>query len=770
MFAPNRRRANLVSITPRKKSDKSNESTKQNIDKSGGIKRKRSDSGKDRTTKKMKLDHTQEASEGDTVTWSVQYEKKAKKQKKWVDGYVTVDGTQVCLLDAKKKRIVKIFSNESFIESIQPDETLVIGMYEVLFEEIESDDNSNEFKVIKKEKEDVVLNEDKIIRIERVSKKSYKAKYNITDPDAVILYEPEEEEGKLHVLVDPGLSRYFRPHQIEGVKFMYNCVMGFTTPNQYGCILADDMGLGKTLQSIAVMWTLLKQSPNAGKITTKNILVVCPTTLVKNWGKEISKWLKLKAECVMISDQSKSNTIKILDHFQSIYKPILIMSYEQCRIHIERLKKINFGLMICDEGHRLRNPSSKTTAAINSLPCRRRILLSGTPYQNNLEEFYALVDFVNPGVLGDPSDFKRKFTSPILLANNPKSDEDTIKKGVKRANKLYSITSQFLLRRNSTVLEDYLPPKNSFVLFCRPSDVQTNLYKSFLTEIDTGGTTALGSIAILTQLCSHPSIIYPKYIESNRKHKKILPPDFDHTQYRYEYSGKMDTVHHLLLKVRQENPSDKVVLVSFSKKMLNYFELMCKSLDHQFSRIDGSTNPKERMDIVDEFNDPRSSTFIILLSAKAAGEGLNLIGANRLILYDCDWNPAYENQAMARIWRDGQKKEVFIYRLLSTGTIEEKIFQRQMEKQSMSSKVVGADFVSQRFTPEDLKRIFTLTENTDCETLLIANEGNESSADELAKWEHYEPSECGESSIELCDSVSYIFFNSTKPKHFSPDE
>jgi len=231
----------------------------------------------------------------------------------------------------------------------------------------------------------------------------------------------EGEAPEVAVVIDPRLAKVLRPHQVEGVKFLYRCATGLIDENARGCIMADEMGLGKTLQCIALMWTLLKQSPNAGKSTIQKCVIACPASLVKNWANELTKWLGAAAPTPFAIDgkASKEELVSQLRQWaiasgRSVTRPVLIVSYESLRLNIDELKDVKIGLLLCDEGHRLKNADSNTYVALTGLNVDRRVILSGTPIQNDLTEYYSLLDFANPGYLGTKADFRKKYELPIL--------------------------------------------------------------------------------------------------------------------------------------------------------------------------------------------------------------------------------------------------------------------------------------------------------------------------------------------------------------------
>uniref|UniRef100_A0A3Q2G2S0 DNA repair and recombination protein RAD54-like n=1 Tax=Cyprinodon variegatus TaxID=28743 RepID=A0A3Q2G2S0_CYPVA len=452
--------------------------------------------------------------------------------------------------------------------------------------------------------------------------------------DALVLYEPPalgahelikaDEKLPVHVVVDPVLGKVLRPHQREGVKFLWECVTGRRIPGSYGCIMADEMGLGKTLQCIALMWTLLRQSPDATPEIDKAI-VVSPSSLVRNWYNEVAKWLGGRLSPLAIDGGSKEEIDRKLVNFTSqrgsrAPTPILIISYETFRLHANVLHRGKAGLVICDEGHRLKNADNQTYQALNAMDAQRRVLISGTPIQNDLLEYFSLVHFVNAGILGTAQEFKKRFELPILKGRDADASNRDRQEGEEKLKELIGIVNKMLVL-------DYI------------------------------------------------------------------------------------------LAVTKSTTSDKVVLVSNYTQTLDLFEKLCRFRRYLYVRLDGTMSIKKRAKVVETFNSPHNPEFIFMLSSKAGGCGLNLIGANRLVMFDPDWNPANDEQAMARVWRDGQKKTCYVYRLISTGTIEEKILQRQAHKKALSSCVVDEEQdVERHFSLGQLRELFTLSEETHSDT------------------------------------------------------
>lgn len=593
------------------------------------------------------------------------------------------------------------------------------------------------------------------------------------------------------VVIDPRLSKILRPHQVEGVKFLYRCVTGLamkdfldqakllssandallSSPplsplpspssiesgnepeqpteqekNSYGCIMADEMGLGKTLQCIALMWTLLKQGPQ-GKSMIDKCIIVCPSSLVSNWANELTKWLGAGTVSSLAIDGKKSSITSMGNDSvaqainqwakakgRNIVNPVLIISYETLRRNVQELNNCPVGLLLADEGHRLKNCESLTYTSLNDINCSRRIILSGTPIQNDLTEYFALLNFANPGLLGTRLQFRKNYEIPILLSRDAFATDKEIEKGKLQLMKLSEIVSKFIIRRTNDILSKYLPCKYEHVIFVNLKPMQLDLYNKLLSSRqmksvieagqempdpnkNKGGNAPLRAIGTLKKLCNHPNLLdWENELETDDIPDELLHQTSNRREVNTEWSGKFSILERFLHKINTES-DDKIVLISNYTQTLDLIEKMCRSKRYGVLRLDGTMTINKRQKLVDRFNDPEGQESIFLLSSKAGGCGINLIGANRLILLDPDWNPAADQQALARVWRDGQKKDCFIYRFITTGAIEEKIYQRQSMKMSLSSCVVDSkEDVERLFSADNLKQLFLFNEHTNCET------------------------------------------------------
>ena len=315
------------------------------------------------------------------------------------------------------------------------------------------------------------------------------------------------------------LARKLRPHQREGVQFLFECTMGLRGFEGQGCILADDMGLGKTLMSIVLMWTLLKQGFQKGESAVRKVVITCPTSLVGNWENEINRWLDGKCTIYAVKTDPK----KVIKNFVHERRhAVLIVSYETQRLYqqIFQAKTApcnSCDLLICDEAHKLKNADSGLTVSLDKLPAKKRILLSGTPMQNELTEFYNMVNFCNPLVLGTKEEFRKKYERPILKAREPDATEKMREKAVVLQNELSTIVNEFILKRGNILNARHLPPKLTQFVCCRLSPMQELLYDALLgskslRHIRDGiQKNALNSILYLQHICAHPQMIINDY-------------------------------------------------------------------------------------------------------------------------------------------------------------------------------------------------------------------------------------------------------------------
>jgi len=417
-----------------------------------------------------------------------------------------------------------------------------------------------------------------------------------------------------------------------------------------------------------LIYTLLKTGITAkGGPTAKRVIVVCPCSLVKNWENEFVKWLGEGAVKVMaIAEADRKKVEKDLDCFvRTKMFNVLVASYECIRAHVGRLTKYAdcCDLLICDEAHRLKNSENQTSRALNSLPVRRRVLLTGTPMQNDLQEFYAMVDFTNRSVLGKPEQFRRTYEGPILRGREPDASDKQKQRSAQCQEQMSSIVNDFILRRTNTLNAKHLPPKLVQVVCIRLTDIQKDMYQHLVDSKDTQHVldgkqvNCLASIQLLMKLSNHPSLVveddksYKSKAPANKRSaatKKIKYNDDDEKEstaapgadgiakflpynpggggrggfapVHPEWSGKMFVLYRLMKEMRLPgNHNDKIVIISNYTQTLDLIGRMCKENSWRFCRLDGSVTMKKRQQMVEEFNDESSTLIAFLLSSKAGG-------------------------------------------------------------------------------------------------------------------------------------------------------
>ncbi|KAI1213515.1 SNF2 family N-terminal domain-containing protein [Annulohypoxylon truncatum] len=498
-----------------------------------------------------------------------------------------------------------------------------------------------------------------------------------------------------------------------------------------GGIVGDEMGLGKTIQLIAFIATL-----HHSQQLDKPVIIVAPATVLKQWVNEFHRWwppmrvsilhssgsgmLSMKAEGRIEDREEMYDEDDQLDEskFGKAAKKIvnrvvkhghvLVTTYAGLQTYGRLLTPVEWGYAVLDEGHKIRNPNSAVTIYCKELRTPNRIILSGTPMQNNLTELWSLFDFIFPMRLGTLVEFRSQFEIPIRLGGYANANNLQIMTGQKCAEVLKDAISPFLLQRLKIDVATDLPKKTEQVLFCHLTQEQRQQYESFLKSkemeaIFKGSRNSLYGIDILRKICNHPDLVDPSLKEKR-----------GYNWGEVSKSGKMVVVEALLQTWKKLG--HKTLLFSQSVQMLNILESYVERLENiKYLRMDGETPIKERQNLVDKFNDD-SEIDLFLLTTKVGGLGVNLTGANRVILYDPDWNPSTDVQARERAWRLGQKKEVTVYRLMTAGTIEEKIYHRQIFKQFLSSKVLKDPKQKTSFQLEDLHDLFTLGSSGEKET------------------------------------------------------
>ncbi|KAA8518154.1 hypothetical protein F0562_015628 [Nyssa sinensis] len=512
------------------------------------------------------------------------------------------------------------------------------------------------------------------------------------------------------------------PYQLEGLNFLR-----FSWSKQTHVILADEMGLGKTIQSIAFLASLLEESlyPH---------LVVAPLSTLRNWEREFATWApQMNVVCTWDLSISQHNYILCINlnrsyflqvmyvgsaqartvikeyefYFPKKFKKskkkkagqiigeskqdrikfdVLLTSYEMINLDSTSLKPIKWQCMIVDEGHRLKNKDSKLFLSLKQYSSKHRVLLTGTPLQNNLDELFMLMHFLDAGKFGSLEEFQEEFKDI--------NQEEQI-------SRLHKMLAPHLLRRVKKDVMTELPPKKELILRVELSSKQKEYYKAILTrnyQILTrrGGAqiSLINVVMELRKLCCHPYMlegVEPYIVDMIESHKQLL-----------ESSGKLQLLDKMMVKLKEQG--HRVLIYSQFQHMLDILEDYCTYKKWHYERIDGTVSGAERQIRIDRFNAKNSSRFCFLLSTRAGGLGINLATADTVIIYDSDWNPHADLQAMARAHRLGQTNKVMIFRLVTRGTIEERMMQLTKKKMVLEHLVVGR-LKAQNINQEELDDI-----------------------------------------------------------------
>ncbi|KAM6266245.1 DNA excision repair protein ERCC-6 [Porphyrio hochstetteri] len=501
-------------------------------------------------------------------------------------------------------------------------------------------------------------------------------------------------------------------YQQTGVRWLWELHC-----QQAGGILGDEMGLGKTVQIIAFLAGL-----SYSKITNHGsncryeglgpTLIVCPTTVMHQWVKEFHTWWPpFRVAILHETGSSTKKKVKLIREIASCHG-ILITSYSYMRLMQDNILCYDWHYVILDEGHKIRNPCAAVTLACKQLRTSHRIILSGSPIQNNLKELWSLFDFVFPGKLGTLPVFMEQFSVPITMGGYSNASSVQVKTAYKCACVLRDTINPYLLRRMKAdvKMSVSLPDKNEQVLFCRLTDEQRNVYQNFInskevSQILNGDMQIFPGLVALRKICNHPDFFsgVPKIL-------KGVPDDemkeADKLGY-WKRSGKMIVVESLLKIWHKQG--HRVLFFTQSRQMLQILEVFVRNRNYSYLRMDGTTAIASRQPLITKYNEDKS-IFIFLLTTRVGGIGVNLTGADRVIIYDPDWNPTTDTQARERAWRIGQKKQVTVYRLLTAGTIEEKIYHRQIFKQFLTDRVLKDPKQRRFFKTNDLYELFTLND------------------------------------------------------------
>lgn len=708
-------------------------------------------------------------------------------------------------------------------------------------------------------------------------REEYRKVYEVCDGEYVLEYNEKKEPL---VALSADINIHLKPHQRKGIKFMYDCCIESVSSFRKGedgggCLLAHCMGLGKTLQIVSFVHTLTMNE----NIKMERFLIIAPLNTVLNWEQEFQKWLKVdeRIDVYVLSNCTNGNKERVqmirrwhenggaLIAGYEMYRNLVNSTYIRSKKMKEDVKRclVDPGpeLVVCDEGHVLRNSTSAISIAMNGVKTKRRIVLTGTPLQNNLPEYHVMVDFIKPNLLGTKKEFQNRFVNPINNGRCSNSTPRDVRIMKQRCHVLSQLLSGCVQRQDYSVLTPFLPSKREYTIFIRLTEKQKEIYEHYLENFvyqglmtKLKGSSLFSDFHCLSRIWSHPWALHLERLrriardrykddsmdeflddeeeeessasdtgkvkpwnvdtssdeddskrrkrrkqfdssegssDSEKEEEKPAPPPPPPTRSRRTRNSmaaavktensdsdsengstnsgvkprgalrsgvnfkdasldlgkeeakeaEFDDWYDQFLKPEDENDvelsgklvvmleiianaeviGDKVLVFTQSLASLDLIESAlgggtiggnqlnwCHGIDYY--RMDGSTPVQKRKRWSDHFNDPDNDKCrLFLISTKAGSLGINMVAANRVIIFDCSWNPSHDVQSVFRVYRFGQDKPVYVYRLVAQGTMEEKVYGRQITKLAVASRVVDEMQIERHFTDEEIRELYTFT-------------------------------------------------------------
>lgn len=484
------------------------------------------------------------------------------------------------------------------------------------------------------------------------------------EEDAELLRAGKQGDGGATIFRESPwfVNGQMRDYQVAGLNWLISL-----HENGISGILADEMGLGKTLQTISFIGYLRYNCDITGPH-----LVAVPKSTLDNWKREFERWIPDINVLVLQGAKDERHDL-INDRLVDEKFDVCITSYEMILREKSHLKKFAWEYIVIDEAHRIKNEESSLAQIIRVFNSRNRLLITGTPLQNNLHELWALLNFLLPDVFGDSSAFDQWF-------NDQDADSDTV------VSQLHRVLRPFLLRRVKADVEKSLLPKKEVNLYVGMSDMQVSWYRKILEkDIDAVNNAAgkkesktrlLNIVMQLRKCCNHP------YLFDGAE----PGPPYTTDEHLVDNAAKMIMLDKLLKKMQAQG--SRVLIFSQMSRVLDILEDYSVMRGFQYSRIDGSTAHEDRIAAIDDYNKPDSEKFLFLLTTRAGGLGINLTTADIVVLFDSDWNPQADLQAMDRAHRIGQTKQVYVYRFITENAIEEKVLDRAAQKLRLDQLVI----------------------------------------------------------------------------------
>ena len=552
----------------------------------------------------------------------------------------------------------------------------------------------------------------------------------ISDPEGLpedLMAGRERERDFIQQMMDPSKAQPFkvpvaikatlRKYQQEGVNWL-----AFLNKYHLHGILCDDMGLGKTLQTICIIASDQYMRQEAYKKTPSDdnrplpSLIICPPSLTGHWENEFQQYASFLKIIVYAGGPSTRHALR-----SSLGSAdIVVTSYDVARNDIDVITKYDYNYCVLDEGHIIKNSQSKLSKAVKQIGANHRLILTGTPIQNNVVELWSLFDFLMPGFLGTEKSFQERFAKPIAASRNSKNSSKEQEAGVLALEALHRQVLPFMLRRlKEDVLSD-LPPKIIQDYYCELSDLQKQLYEDFakkqkaFVQKDIESTVDIENkqhifqaLQYMRKLCNHPSLVLsPNHPQMRQVQEYLNQTNMD--LHDIANAPKLEALRTLLFEcgIGEDSTDKKLSSYMTSQNVISQHRalIFCQLKDMldmvendlfkkympsvTYMRLDGSVDPRERQKVVKKFNEDPSID-CLLLTTKVGGLGLNLTGADTVIFVEHDWNPMNDLQAMDRAHRIGQKRVVNVYRIITKGTLEEKIMGLQKFKMNIASTVVN---------------------------------------------------------------------------------
>ncbi|XP_074159190.1 LOW QUALITY PROTEIN: DNA excision repair protein ERCC-6-like [Sminthopsis crassicaudata] len=532
-------------------------------------------------------------------------------------------------------------------------------------------------------------------------------------------------------------------HQKEGVAFLYSLYK----ERKKGGILADDMGLGKTVQILAFLSAMFDAE------LVRFVLLIIPTSLISTWTKELDKWTP-GMRVATFHGSSKSERTRSLNRIQR-KNGVAVTTYQMLINNWQQLSQLDgkefvWDYLILDEAHKIKSSSTKSSIAARAIPVKNRLLLTGTPIQNNLYELWSLFDFACQGsLLGTSKTFKTEYENPITRAREKDATPGEKVLGLKISENLMTLIKPYFLRRTKEDIQKKsttkplsnlpeknldddiiyeipsLSRKNELIIWVYLVPLQEEIYRKFLSlnhikQLLTETHSPLAELTVLKKLCDHPRLLSARACsllglkegnfsgedESQMAHSNIQINQVPHESLMQE-SGKVIFLMALLKRLQDEG--HQTLVFSQSRKLLDIIEHLLKKENFKTLRIDGTiTHLSERQRRIDLFQQSQDIS-VFLLTSQVGGLGITLTAATRVVIFDPSWNPATDAQAVDRVYRIGQKENVVVYRLISCGTVEEKIYRRQVFKGSLIRQTTGDQKNPARyFSKQELRELFTI--------------------------------------------------------------